>query len=123
MDDFTLDYIDRLENENCLLKERLEALEKENQILKMSVKDTYDTGQEIISELKEELQISKDNEKTQKWFNDNQFNLIRKYQKAFEILKGRVCAHNGYICYSAYADIPLTQQESELIREVLGNEE
>ena len=36
--------------------ERLEELEKENQILKQSVKDTYDTSQEIIADLKDEKQ-------------------------------------------------------------------
>ncbi len=48
--------------------------------------------------------------------------LLNKLTEVINILKGRVCVHNGYICYAANADIPLTKQETELLIEVLGND-
>jgi hypothetical protein len=51
------DYNDWIEGLYQTIKqdlERKEELEKENLILEQSVKDTYDTSQEIIADLKEE---------------------------------------------------------------------
>lgn len=42
-----------------------------------------------------------------------------KLKKAFDILKGKICLHNGYVCYDAYADIKLTKEECELLKGVL----
>lgn len=54
------------------LDERIEKLEEENK------------------ELKEELKIANDNLKTKQWFNDNQFKLLMKYDRAFEILNDKL---------------------------------
>ena len=42
-----------------------------------------------------------------------------KLKKVIEILKGRICIHQGYICYDAYADIKLTDEEIKLLKEYL----
>ena len=47
---------------------------------------------------------------------------LEKYKNAIKILQGRICVHNQYICYDAYADIRLKDNEIELLREVLENE-
>lgn len=44
---------------------------------------------------------------------------LEKLEKTIEILKGRICVHNQYICYDAYADIRLKDNEIELLKEVL----
>lgn len=49
-------YNKELFEENLALDKKKLELEKENQILKQSVKDTYDTSQEIIADLKDEKQ-------------------------------------------------------------------
>ena len=46
---------------------------------------------------------------------------LEKLEKAIEILKGRICVHNQYICYDAYADIRLKDNEIELLEEVFDN--
>ncbi len=47
---------------------------------------------------------------------------LEKLEKAIDILKGRICVHNGYVCYDVYADIKLKDDECELLKEVLGDE-
>ena len=47
---------------------------------------------------------------------------LEKLEKVIEILKGRICIHNGYVCYDAYADVKLTDNECKLSKEVLENE-
>lgn len=47
---------------------------------------------------------------------------LEKLEKVVEILKGRICVHNQYVCYDMYADIPLKDNEIELLKEVLGND-
>lgn len=42
-----------------------------------------------------------------------------KLKKAFNILKGKIWLHNGYVCYAAYADIKLTDEEFKLLKEYL----
>lgn len=44
---------------------------------------------------------------------------VKNLIKAFDILKGRICLHNGYVCYDAYADIKLTDEEIKLLKEYL----
>ena len=48
---------------------------------------------------------------------------LEKLEKVIEILKGRMCVHNGYVCYDAYADIKLKDEEIDLLYEVLSYEE
>ena len=48
---------------------------------------------------------------------------LEKLEKAIEILKGRVCVNNGYVCYDTYADIKLNDEEIDLLYEVLSHEE
>ncbi len=96
-----------LQNER--LKERLEVLEQENKILKMSVKDTYDTGQEIIGELTQENE---------------------KLKKAIEIIKNKLELEFNLdeywkgVHYHLWSEngCEITQQEYELLKEVLGND-
>lgn len=45
---------------------------------------------------------------------------LEKLEKVIEILKGRICVHQDYVCYEMYADIPLKDNEIELLKEVLG---
>lgn len=42
-----------------------------------------------------------------------------KLKKVIEILKGKICVHQSYICYDAYADIKLTDEEIKLLKEYL----
>lgn len=107
--------------------ERLEELEKENKILEMSVKDTFDTSQEIIGELTEENNELK---AIKKRISNNYDRLNRKrkkLEKAIEIMRNKkVNIHflflhkledyNLLVC-NAYQ---LTKQEYELLKEVLG---
>lgn len=90
--------------------ERLEVLEKENEILKMSVKDTYDTGQEIIGELTQE------NEKLKK-----AIEIFKHFKTEFEEGNGYVALYEyGALCIDSTID--LTNEEYELISEVLESE-
>jgi protein-tyrosine phosphatase len=85
------------------LQARLEVLENENQILNQSVKDTYDTSQEIIYELKQENE---------------------KLKKAIEILKDKFAfklKNNKLEFLYNYQYFELTKQEYELLKEVLGD--
>jgi hypothetical protein len=80
--------------------DRLEMLEKQNKVLNESVG--------CVNKVLEDLgKINEEN---------------TKLKKAIKILKGRICVHNQYICYDAYADIRLKDNEIELLKEVLKND-
>ena len=80
--------------------DRLELLEKVNKSL-IETKESVDKVLEDLGKINEEN---------------------TRLKKAIEILKGRICVHNQYICYDAYADIRLKDNEIELLKEVLGYE-
>lgn len=90
-----------------IIKQDLERLEKLEEILEKEnelLNETKDSVDKVIEDL------GKINEEN------------AKLKKAIEILKGRICVHNQYICYDAYADIRLKDNEIELLKEVLGYE-
>ena len=100
---------------------------------KLSFSDSLDLEQIVskeLDELKEELEIANDNLKTKQWFNDNQFNLLMKYKRAFEILKEKnikpFCKENrngkeyyletlGWCCI-------ITKEQYELLEELMKDE-
>ena len=50
---------------------------------------------------------------------ENELEYIKNLINVIEILKGRICVHQGYICYDSYADIKLTDEEIKLLKEYL----
>jgi hypothetical protein len=97
-------------------------LDKENLILKQSVKDTFDTSQEIIADLKKELEY-------EKWSGIEFWEDFKKLKKAIEILKDKLklSLNDNKANKTINAVLPignndmnrLTQQEYELLKEVL----
>ena len=82
-----------------------------------------------IEELKEELQIAKDNYKSLEWHNNNQYELLNKYKKAIDIAK-RKKVNIFSIQMLIYEDYnktvvkedELTKEEYDLLKEVLSDE-
>lgn len=74
------------------------------------LKKALDKHSKYISAIEKLTSIKKDLER------------LEKLEKVIEILKGRICIHNGYVCYDAYADVKLTDNECKLSKEVLENE-
>ena len=97
-----------MNNELENLKAKLETLENENQILEMSVKDTFDTSQEIIYELQQE------NEKLK-------IAIFVVYMKNVDLELLKDCCnlktYNNRVNFLR----ELTQQEYDLLKEVLGD--
>lgn len=94
---------------------------------------------EEIEELEEELRIAREHSNNMDWFNDNQYQLLTKYEKVIDILKKHIHADkfftktmdepvysldlkelkdNEHYCRYNY----LTQEEYELLKEVFGDE-
>ena len=103
--------------------DRLEELEEENKKLKEKVK-------ELKEELKEELEIAIKNYKCLVWHNNNQYNLLIKYNKCIEILKRKkvnIFSIQLLTCEqynkSVVKEDELTEEEYELLKEVLGDDE
>lgn len=101
-----------------LFKKNLE-LDKENLILKQSVKDTFDTSQEIIADLKKELE-------QEKWNGIEYWEEFKKFKKAIEILKDNLISvrqgvYNDETFYlnCEFKTIEITKQEYDLLKEVL----
>ena len=98
----------------------------------LKASEEYKTIERELDELKEELEIANDNLKTKQWFNDNQFNLLMKYKRAFEILKDNIdiellSNEEDYLCKPVYVldiygnkQVDLTQEEYELLEELLN---
>ena len=82
-----------------------------------------------IEELKEELQIAKDNYKSLEWHNNNQYELLNKYKKAIDIAK-RKKVNIFSIQMLIYEDYnktvvkedELTKEEYDLLKEMLSDE-
>lgn len=91
-----LDILEKLEKEYNTVKFCYEKLTKDHNSLKKDFNELLET-------------------------NNIFYNTKEKYKKAIEILKGRICIHNGYVCYDAYADIRLKDNEIEILKEVLDN--
>ena len=104
-----------------LFEKNLE-LDKENEILKQSVKDTYDSSQEIIFDLKKENQELKEEMETLKKYDMELFTTTFKLKKAIDILKEVVSLNINKILETERHLLSLTQQEYELLKEVLENE-
>lgn len=91
-----------LKDETILIKDHLELM-AENQELK-------DKGKEMLHCFKKAIEVAK------------------KYKKAIEILKDKdvdinlLISSNCLEDYNYQYSVPLTQQEYELLKEVLGNE-
>lgn len=105
--------------------ERLEALKKENKELKQILEKAEEVEQE-------NLILKIDNEQLNHIANER-LKKNEKLKKAIDILKDRLCVRNGTLSFTrdsyylgikgSFKDIKeLTQQEYDLLKEVLGNE-
>ena len=89
----------------------------------------FNETEEDLSEIKAEYELIKqDLERLEKFAHENaslhtEIDSLHteneKLKKAFNILKGKIWLHNGYVCYAAYADIKLTDEEFKLLKEYL----
>ena len=92
----------------------INKLQQENQILKQSVKDTYDTGQEIISELTQE------NEKLKKVIEILKKIVSIPLEDDFAKVKIDKETKEETHYYALSIKYLIDEQEYELLKEVLG---
>ena len=115
---------------NKVIKEldSIEELKKQNELLQMEVNDTYSSSQDIIYELNEAIQQLKINKNLAQALAINFQKENEKLKKAIEILKDKISisVNRTVVWFETEKGCVIlkidTQQEYELLKEVLGNE-